>query len=76
MIDHENFLNLFSAAYVASKRTDNYFSEYYLLSIPANQKDAIYLQFDVENDGFLDYCIKQFSDNKIEALTKKSRMRA
>lgn len=48
MMDHNDFLNLFSAAYIASRRDKvNYFSDYYLLNIPPNNKNSIYLKFDV-----------------------------
>lgn len=49
MMNHNDFLNLFSSAFIASRREKhNYFSDYYLLSIPANIKNAIYLKFDVK----------------------------
>lgn len=48
MINGEDFQNLFSGVYIASKRDKHdYYSNYYLLDIPESQKKAIYLQFDI-----------------------------
>jgi hypothetical protein len=49
MISDTDFINLFSSVYVASKRNkSNYFSDYYLLNIPAQCKNALYLKFSVQ----------------------------
>lgn len=75
MIDHNDFLNLFSAAYIASRRDKhNYFSDYYLLNVPANNKNSIYLKFVVKEEGWFDFCIKQFDDNRIPFTSNKSRV--
>lgn len=43
-MDHEDFLNLFAGVYVASVRDKHdYFSNYYLVDVPANTKRAIYI---------------------------------
>jgi hypothetical protein len=61
MINNSDFLNLFSAAFIASRRDKvNYHSGYYLLNVPANNKHAIFLKFNVTEDGWFDFCIKQF----------------
>jgi len=73
MIDHNDFLNLFSAGYIASRRDKhNYFSDYYLLNVPANCKNSIYLKFNIQESGWFDFCVKQFDDNRIP-YTNKSR---
>ena len=75
MMNHHDFLNLFSSAFIASKRDKhNYFSDYYLLNVPSNTKNAFHIKFDVPQEGFLDFAIKQFESNKQEADTKKSRV--
>lgn len=66
MMNQNDFLNLFSAAYISSRRQkNNYFSDYYLLQIPPNNKNSIYLKFNIENDGWFDFCIKQFDEVKL-----------
>lgn len=46
-----DFINLFSVAYVASKREkEDCYSNYYLLNIPAYRKSAVYLEFNLEAD--------------------------
>jgi len=73
MIDHNDFLNMFSASYIASRRDKhNYYSDYYLLNIPANNKNSLYLKFDIKEEGWFDFCVKQFDDNRVP-YTAKSR---
>lgn len=49
MMNNSDFLNLFSSAFIASRREKhNYFSDYYLLNIPPNVKNSIFLKFDVK----------------------------
>ena len=44
MMSSEDFVNLFSGVYVASKRDKrDYYSNYYLIDIPKDQGNAIYL---------------------------------
>lgn len=59
-----DFINLFSIAYVGSKREkEDCYSNYYLLNIPAYKKSAVYLEFNLKapEGSFLDIVIKQFS---------------
>jgi hypothetical protein len=42
MMNGEDFLNLFSAAYITSKRGDQYYSNYHVVNFEPNQKQAIY----------------------------------
>jgi len=66
---------LFSAAYIASKRDKaKSFSDYYLINIPPNYKNSIYLKFVVPSEGWLDFCIKQFDDYRVETITNKSKV--
>ncbi len=75
MINNYDFLNLFSAAFIASRRDKvNYFSDYYLFEIPANQKNAIFLKFVIKEDGWFDFCIKQFDENRVAYTSNKSRV--
>lgn len=77
MVNQAEFLNLFSSVYVASKREAALsYSNYYLIQVPPNNKKSIYLKFNVKKDGWFDFCIKQYSDNRIEIGTQKSRIRA
>lgn len=65
MMNHIDFLNLFSSSFIASRRDrHNYFSDYYLLNVPANNNKAVYIKFDIPQDGFFDFAIKQFESNK------------
>lgn len=78
MINETDFLNLFSTAYIASKRDaneQNYFSDYYVLQVEPNNKKSIYLRFNIPQDGWFDFCIKQFGDNRV-VPSAKSRLRA
>ena len=48
MMNHLDFLNLFSASFISSKREKhNYFSNFYLLNVPANTNSAKYIKFDI-----------------------------
>lgn len=65
MMNHIDFLNLFSSAFIASRRDKhNYFSNYYLLNVPEDTHKAFYIKFDIPQDGFLDFAIKQFESNR------------
>jgi hypothetical protein len=44
IIPATDFYNMFSAAYVTSKRPHSY-SDYYILEVPPHTKNAIYLEF-------------------------------
>lgn len=74
MMNSSDFLNLFSSAYIASRRDKiNYFSDYYLVNIPANNKNALFLKFDIKEEGWFDFCIKQFDDYRTNYQTMQSR---
>jgi len=50
MINETDFINLFSTAYVASRRDEkesHYISDYYLLTVEPQNKKAIYLKFTI-----------------------------
>jgi hypothetical protein len=73
LVDQQDFLNNFSSAYIASKRDKhNYYSDYYLLNFPPKCKNSVYLKFQVKEEGWFDFCIKQFDDYKIP-LSEKSK---
>lgn len=77
MISDKDFLNLFSTAYIASRRDQlekNYFSDYYLVSVLPNNKRSIYLRFNIPQDGWFDFCVKQFPENRV-VPSAKSRLR-
>jgi hypothetical protein len=78
MMNQKDFLNLFSVAYIASKRdrTTSSFSNYYILEIPEKQKSSIYVKFTVQQEGWLDFCVKQYDDNRVECKTDRSRVKA
>ncbi len=77
MVNDSDLLNLFSNAYVASRREQekHYISDYYLVEVPPNNKRSIYLRFDIERDGWLDFCIKQLDENRVPP-TMQSQMRS
>ena len=75
-MDHHDFLNLFSGVYVASIRDKHdYYNNYYLIDVPAGQKNAIYIEFNVTKRGFLDFNIKQFPDNKKQFDNERSKVK-
>jgi hypothetical protein len=41
---------------------------YKVLEIPANEKKAQYFEFNLPEDGFFDFCIKQFDENIITVM--------
>jgi len=73
-MNETDFANVFSACYVSSRRDkDSYFSNYHILDVKDNNKEAAYLQFDLYTTGFFDFSIKQSEDNLIDPKTMKSR---
>ncbi len=78
IIDGQDFINLFASVYISSKRERiDFFSSYYLLKVPPNQKNAIYLEFFIDKsraDGFLDFAIKQAKSNKMVYDQAKSKL--
>ena len=77
MMNADDFLNLFAGVYIASERDKHdYYNNYFLVDIPPGEKDAIYLSFDIEKDGFLDFTIKQFDSNRKQFSNEKSRIGA
>jgi hypothetical protein len=70
-VNEKDLANLFSACYVTSRREGfDYYSNFYRLNYPANQKTALYLEFDMPSDGFFDFSVKQSASNKITAGDK------
>lgn len=50
MMNHNDFVNLFSSCYIASKRDQKerrYISDYYVFRVPPNNKSSIYLKFQI-----------------------------
>lgn len=70
----DELLNNFSAAYLTSIRKDNYFTDYEILSINANEKKAQHFEFEMPADGFFDFSVKQFHDNVVAGNPNKSRI--
>lgn len=78
MINETDFINLFSTAYVASRRDEkesHYISDYYLLTVEPQNKKAIYLKFTIQKDGWLDFCVRQ-ADNTRVSPTDKSKFKS
>ena len=76
MMNHEDFLNLFSGVYIASIRDKHdYYSNYYIINVPKQLRSAIYIEFNVDEPGFFDFVIKQFSKNKKSFDNERSRVR-
>ena len=68
LISGEELLNNFSAAYVTSNRENyHYYTGYKILEIGENEKKAQYFEFFMPENGFFDFCIKQFGDNQVSA---------
>ena len=58
--------NLFSCCYITTRRIGgDFISNFYKFTYPANRKQAIYLEFNMPEEGFLDFSIKQLPSNKI-----------
>lgn len=73
-VNEKDLSNLFSSCYVTSRREGyDYFSNFFRLKYPANQKTALYLEFDMPKDGFFDFSVKQSYSNRITA-SDKSRL--
>ena len=62
IMEKKDFYNLFAAAYVTSKRP-HAVSDYALLEVEPNTKNAHYFEFMMEEDGFLDFSIAQPDKN-------------
>lgn len=78
MITESDLLNLFSTAYIASRRDEQekfYISDYYLLTVEPNIKKSIYLRFEAERDGWFDFCVRQADDTRVAPSTQ-SRMKS
>ena len=63
----EDFTNLFAAAYVSAIHRSNFATGYQVVEIGANESKAQLYEFDVDEDTFLDFSIKQFEKNAISA---------
>lgn len=73
IVSTKDFLNLFSACWIASQREkSSYFSNYNILSFQPGFKNAIYLEFIVKEQGWFDFCVKQVDSNMIEPSKKSS----
>lgn len=75
VINHADFINLFSAGWVGSVRDKHkYFSNYYLFRFPPGEKNSVYLEFEIKKPGWFDFCVKQNDDQLIKP-TDKSNLR-
>lgn len=73
MVTEADLLNLFSTAFIASRRDEiekHYISDYFIINVEPNNKKSIYLRFDVPSNGWLDFCIKQVDDNRVSPTTQ------
>ncbi len=58
--------NLFSCCYISPRRVGSDFvSGFYKFSIPAGRTNAYYLEFNIAEETFLDFSIKQLPSNKV-----------
>ncbi len=74
IMSSDELFNNFSAAYLTSIRKDNYFTDYEILSIDANEKKAQHFEFEMPADGFFDFSVKQFHDNPSKIRTSTSNI--
>ena len=73
-IDANDLKNLFSCCYITTRRIGKDFvSGFYKFTYPANRTNAYYLEFDIPQETFLDFSIKQLPSNKI-VPGEKSRL--
>ena len=72
-LNKADFYNMFSAAYLTSTRP-HAVSNYYILEVQPNNKNALYLEFHIEEDSFLDFSVKQREEN-LKNPNKASRIR-
>jgi len=78
MMNEHDFINLFSSAYIASRRDEispAYFSDYEIFEVPANNSKAVYFKFYLPNDGWFDFCIKQYDSRRVTPF-ETSRLKA
>lgn len=65
-MDGEDLKNLFSSCYISPRRVGSDFvSGFYKFSIPAGRTNAYYLEFNIPEETFLDFSIKQLPSNKV-----------
>ena len=58
--------NLFSCCYISTRRVgSDFISGFFKFTYPANRTNAYYLEFDIPEETFLDFSIKQLPSNKI-----------
>ena len=65
-VEGEDLKNLFSCCYISTRRLgSDFISGFYKFSYPAKRTNAYYLEFDIPEETFLDFSIKQLPSNKI-----------
>ena len=72
-LNKSDFYNMFSAAYITSTRP-HAVSNYYILEVQPHNKNALYLEFHIKEDSFLDFSVKQRDEN-LKNPNKGSRIR-
>ncbi len=64
-VDGEDLKNLFSSCYITTRRIgSDFISGFYKFTYPANRTNAYYLEFNIPEETFLDFSIKQLPSNK------------
>lgn len=74
-IEGQDLKNLFSACYITTRRvgSDN-ISGFWKFTYPAKRTNAIYLEFNIPEETFLDFSIKQIPSNKITPGSGQSKL--
>lgn len=68
--------NLFSACYITTRRVGaDFISGFFKFTYPAKRTNAIYFEFDIPEETFLDFSIKQLPSNKIVPGSSQSRIK-
>lgn len=76
-LEGQDLRNLFSACYITTRRVgSDFISGYFKFTYPAKRTNAVYLEFNIPEETFLDFSIKQLPSNKILPSSNRSRLEA
>ena len=76
-VEGQDLRNLFSACYITTRRIGaDFMSGFFKFTYPAKRTNAVYLEFNLPEETFLDFSIKQVPSNKITPSSNRSRLEA
>ena len=74
-VEGQDLKNLFSSCYITTRRVgSDCISGFWKFTYPAKRTNAIYLEFNIPEETFLDFSIKQVPSNKISPSSNKSKL--